>query len=207
MPVAACAVIRAPRRLESRWNASPPISTTSATFDTSNGGLLALISSIPTCRGLAAAFPTRSPPRLLNAAAVGGLEPPSERRLRGAYPHLRHSTAERPALRSWHTCSLLQSGAIRHPAVPGYDPAPAESGRTRCSRPLFTGACPPYRAVMEIPTQRDHVDDEMPRRGRTHIAGSAIAARFGQFGDCPASAGVPCRNGLGYPLAGFCGDR
>jgi hypothetical protein len=60
---------------------------------------------------------------------------------------------------------------------------------------------------MEIPTQRDHVDDEMPRRGRTHIAGSAIVARFGQFEDSPASAGVPCRNGLGYPLAGFCGER
>ena len=62
-------------------------------------------------RSLAAAFPTRSPPRLLNAAAVGGLEPPSERRLRGTYPHLRHSTAERPALRSWHTCKAVRSGA------------------------------------------------------------------------------------------------
>lgn len=56
-------------------------------------------------------FPTRSPPHLLNAAAGGGLEPPSERRLRGAYPHLRHGTARRPASRSWHTCN-----ALHHPA-------------------------------------------------------------------------------------------
>jgi len=40
---------------------------------------------------------------------------------------------------------------------------------------LFIGACPPYRAVMEILTQHDHVADEMPQRGRARIAGSAIA--------------------------------
>ncbi len=97
----------------SRWNATPPVSTTSTTFDTSNGGSLALISSIRTYCGLAAAFPTRSLPRLLNAAAVGGLEPPSERRLRGVYPHLRHSTASRPDLRSWHTCKPVQVAADR----------------------------------------------------------------------------------------------
>lgn len=56
-------------------------------------------------------FPTRSPPRLLDAAAVGGLEPPSERRLRGTYPHLRHSTARHPASRSWHTCNALRRNA------------------------------------------------------------------------------------------------
>lgn len=60
---------------------------------------------------------------------------------------------------------------------------------------------------MDILTQRDHVDGEMPRRGRARIAGSATAALFGRFADCPASAGVPCRNGLGHPLAGFCDDR
>ena len=54
--------------------------------------------------------------------------------------------------------------------------------------------------------QRDHVDDEMPRRGRARIAGSATAAPFGRFADFPASAGVPCHNGSGSP-AGFCGDR
>jgi hypothetical protein len=50
--------------------------------------------------------------------------------------------------------------------------------------PLFIGACPPYRAVMEILTRRDHVDDEIPRRGRARIAGSAIAPRFGRFANC-----------------------
>jgi hypothetical protein len=50
---------------------------------------------------------------------------------------------------------------------------------------------------MDIVTQRDHVDDEMPQRGRARIAGSAIAPRFGRFADFPASAGVPCHNGSG----------
>ena len=39
--------------------------------------------------------PRRSPPRLLNAAARGGLEPPPTRRLRRAYLHLPHSMKER----------------------------------------------------------------------------------------------------------------
>jgi hypothetical protein len=36
-------------------------------------------------------FPQRSAPRLLTAAPCGGLKPASDRRLRGAYPHLTHS--------------------------------------------------------------------------------------------------------------------
>jgi hypothetical protein len=44
---------------------------------------------------------------------------------------------------------------------------------------------------MDILTQRDHVDREMPRRGRARIAGSATAARFGRFSDSPASVDVP----------------
>ena len=39
--------------------------------------------------------PRRSLPRLLNAAARGGLEPPPTRRLRRAYLHLPHSMEER----------------------------------------------------------------------------------------------------------------
>ena len=38
-------------------------------------------------------FPTRSPPRLLNAAAVGGLKPPPARRLRRTFLHLLCSMA------------------------------------------------------------------------------------------------------------------
>ena len=36
-------------------------------------------------------FPARSPPRLLNEAAVGGLVPLPEQRHRGAIPHLQYS--------------------------------------------------------------------------------------------------------------------
>lgn len=38
-------------------------------------------------------FPSRSPPHLLNAAAVGGLVPAPARRHRGAFPHLLCSMA------------------------------------------------------------------------------------------------------------------
>lgn len=38
-------------------------------------------------------FPSRSPPHLLNAAAVGGLVPAPVRRHRGAFPHLLCSMA------------------------------------------------------------------------------------------------------------------
>jgi hypothetical protein len=64
-------------------------------------------------------------------------------------------------------------------------------------RPLFIGACSPYLDGHGhgIPTQRDHVDGDTPRRGRARIADSAIAARFGRFADCPASATLPCDNG------------
>jgi hypothetical protein len=52
-------------------------------------------------------FPTRSPPRLLSAAAVGGLEPAPARRLRGTCPHLSCSMAARKnssfLAPSWHT--------------------------------------------------------------------------------------------------------
>jgi hypothetical protein len=81
-------------------------------------------------------------------------------------------------------------------------PCPIRFGTNTIVAPLFIGARPTL-AVMDILTQRDHVDDEMKQRGRARIAGSAIAARFGRFAGCPASAGVPCHNGLGYPPAGF----
>ena len=52
-------------------------------------------------------FPTRSPPRLLSAAAVGGLKPAPVHRLRGARPHLSCSLATRSnrfvRAPSWHT--------------------------------------------------------------------------------------------------------
>jgi hypothetical protein len=38
-------------------------------------------------------FLGRSPPRLLSAAAPGGLKPTPESRLREAYSHLQHSSA------------------------------------------------------------------------------------------------------------------
>lgn len=48
-------------------------------------------------RSMSCLFLTRSPPRLLSAAAVGGLQPPPARRLRRAFLHLLRSTAARRA--------------------------------------------------------------------------------------------------------------
>ena len=57
-----------------------------------------------------APFPQRSPPRLLTAAARGGLRPPPAGRSRRAYLHHQHNTASEvpastpePPQRSWHT--------------------------------------------------------------------------------------------------------
>jgi hypothetical protein len=80
----------------------------------------------------------------------------------------------------------LQSGAIWRPADPGIRAGTSQIGANTIVAPLFIGARPPYRSVMEILTQRDHVDDEMPQRGRARIAGSATAALFGRFADSPA---------------------
>ncbi len=65
----------------------------------------------------------------------------------------------------------------------------------------------PTLPVVAILIQRDHVDDEMPQRGRARIAGSAIAAPFGRVANCPPSVSVPCHSGSGFPGAGLCGDR
>ena len=43
--------------------------------------------------------------------------------------------------------------------------------------------------------------------GLFRTAGGASAPRFGRFANCPASAVVPCHNGLRYPRVRFCGDR
>ncbi len=80
-------------------------------------------------RIIARPFPTCLPPRLLNAAAVGGLEPPPARRLRGACPHLLCSTAARWACAL--SCAFLAHG------LPG-------SWTTLCLHaPLFDPGGPP----------------------------------------------------------------
>src|SRR6516165_3558217 len=57
------------------------------------GGSLALASLDRACRNLVPAFPQRSPPRLLPAAACGGLRSAPDRRTRRALLHLSYSCA------------------------------------------------------------------------------------------------------------------
>src|SRR5215813_5907277 len=57
------------------------------------GGSLALASLDRACRNLVPAFPQRSPPRLLTAAACGGLGSTPDRRTRRALLHLSYSCA------------------------------------------------------------------------------------------------------------------
>lgn len=76
---------------------SPRFRRHSYAFDTSSVvHLRSALRSIPD-EVIAPPFPTCLPPRLLNAAAVGGLKPPPARRLRGTYPHLSCSMAARRA--------------------------------------------------------------------------------------------------------------
>jgi hypothetical protein len=57
------------------------------------GGSLALASLDHACRNLVPAFPQRSPPRLLTAAACGGLRSAPDCRTRRALLHLSYSCA------------------------------------------------------------------------------------------------------------------
>src|SRR5215472_9926625 len=57
------------------------------------GGSLALASLDRACRNLVPAFPQRSPPRLLTAAACGGLRSAPDCRTRRALLHLSYSCA------------------------------------------------------------------------------------------------------------------
>ena len=80
-------------------NGIPAVLTSSTRFDTSSVvHLRSTLRFIPDQIEFGL-FLSRSPPRLLNAAAVGGLKPPPVRRLRGAFPHLLCSIA---ALRDFH---------------------------------------------------------------------------------------------------------
>src|SRR5262245_9378280 len=84
-------------------------------------GLLALASLDRACRNLVPAFPQRSPPRLLTAAAWGGLRSAPDRRTRRALLHLSYSCAP-PILmtalvthdpeRTSHSASSVRCGAF-----------------------------------------------------------------------------------------------
>ena len=98
-------------------NETPAVLTSSPRFDTSSVvHFHSTLRSIPDQieSGL---FLACSLPRLLNAAAVGGLKPPPVRRLRGTYPHLLCSIAARgnfaPCAPSWHTFIGVQHTTLQ----------------------------------------------------------------------------------------------
>jgi len=129
MPDAAWAVDRLPPDL-SRGNDSPRFRRRSYAFDTSSAvHLRSTPRSLPD-RVSPGLFPTRSRPRLLSAAAVGGLQPPPVRRLRGASPHLLCSMAARRA------CAL-RCAFVAHnhpqsaPGTPCLDRTSRSASRTR----------------------------------------------------------------------------
>ena len=98
-------------------NETPAVLTSSPRFDTSSVvHLRSTLRPIPDQIEFGL-FLSRSPPRLLNAAAVGGLKPPPVRRLRGTYPHLLCSIAARrnftPCAPSWHTLIGMQGIALQ----------------------------------------------------------------------------------------------
>gem|GEM_PF-6931704 len=76
----------------SRDSLQAPVSTPLLALDTSSV-VHSRSPSRPIPDASWAPFPQRSPPRLLTGAACGGLEPPPEERLRGAFPHLLDSSA------------------------------------------------------------------------------------------------------------------
>ena len=99
-------------------NETPAVLTSSPRFDTSSVvHLRSTLRPIPDQIEFGL-FLSRSPPRLLNAAAVGGLKPPPVRRLRGTYPHLLCSIAALKDFHllcapSWHTLIGMQGVALQ----------------------------------------------------------------------------------------------
>ena len=92
----------------------PPVLTPSIRFRHFIDGSLSLVSPDRTWRNQVPPFPRRSRPSLLTTAARGGLEPAPDRRLRGALPHLSHSSTP-PSLSvcSWHTMIFRVFGIRR----------------------------------------------------------------------------------------------
>src|SRR5215831_16658445 len=77
------------------------------------GGSLALASLDRACWDLVPAFPQRSPPRLLTAAACGGLRSAPDYRTRRALLHLSYSCAS----------PVLMAMLVTHDPQPTYDPS------------------------------------------------------------------------------------
>ena len=103
IPVAACAELRSRTDSSQRLNA-PLVLTASERFSIRLQRFACAHLREPyLTQSLPRLFPLRSPPRLLTAAARGGLKPSPDRRLRGASPHLSHSIAQPSVGRSWHT--------------------------------------------------------------------------------------------------------
>jgi len=89
-------------------------------------GSLALASLDRACRNLVPAFPQRSPPRLLTAAAWGGLRSAPDRRTRRALLHLSYSCAP----------PILMTALVTHDPT-GHFCAPTCSTRNTSSLPPF----------------------------------------------------------------------
>ena len=102
------------------------------------------------------------------------------RPLLAAKRRMTRTSIERP--RDAFRCKAVRSGAQADLDTTLHQPSRGErDSHAPVHRRMPALLC----RVMEILTQRDYVDGEMPQRARARIAGSAIAARFGRFADCP----------------------
>jgi hypothetical protein len=123
-------------------NEPPAVLTSSPRFDTSSVvHLRSTLRSIPDQIEFGL-FLSRSPPRLLNAAAVGGLEPPPVQRLRGVYPHLLCSIAAPRGFHplcvpSWHTLVGMERIALQQ--EPGETVGQGLQGNADAANPFCQG--------------------------------------------------------------------
>src|SRR5262245_41951904 len=129
------------------------------------GGSLALASLDRACRNLVPAFPQRSPPRLLTAAACGGLRSAPDCRTRRALLHLSYSCAS-PVLMTVLVTHDPQRSAVLEFGDAGV-PGPARrttaqrldgqddlvAGLKRSTRPPIPGH-QAWRAAFQIPDGR-----------------------------------------------------
>src|SRR6516165_4320980 len=102
------------------------------------GGSLALAFLDRACWDLVPAFPQRSPPRLLTAAACGGLRSAPDRRTRRALLHLSYSCAPQTTDAALVT-HVESPGGISPPGAPRTVHDSLESHGSRCSAVALNG--------------------------------------------------------------------
>ena len=157
-------------------------------------GSLALASLDRACRNLVSAFPQRSPPRLLLAAACGGLRSAPDHRTRRALLRLSYSCAP-PMTHAALVTHVESPGGISPPGAPRTVRDPLESHGSRCSAVASGTALPRPRAppVSSWPVAKAEPRSPFaPAHYRAFDTTTGCSAPAPRFGTLALAVGAAC---------------